>query len=438
MRLKDLTSELNASLVDVKPFRAITYTHKAGDTADLIAQPYDKISKQMQKAYYEKSPYNYCRLTLPTEADKYNVAHQRITNWLSEGVMEKLVEPAIFVSRQEFTLDGESYARTGLLVAMKLYPYSENVVFPHEATYKAPKADRLNMLRTVQKDLEPVFLMYPDPEEASIAFMSQVAHTKPFIEVTDEYGVHHTVWKVSDPAKVGELQAILASKPVVINDGHHRYESAVAYRDEMRGKTDWNEDSAFNYYMCFLVPVEEKGLVVLPTHRLLKNHKLTPEVVEGLSSFFYIEEIKPTVDAVNAFLGSHIGEHAFCVYDGEKACGLTLRHDKAVYRFINATASKDTKIFDVVILRDLVFKQILKTGELDIDETIIYERWTKDAFAKIDSGEAGIAFLVNPIPAKTVAEVAVQHEVLPEKSTDFYPKLVSGIAMMDISDNEKV
>ncbi len=438
MRLKDLTSELTAPLVDVKPFRAITYTPKAGNPKDLIAQPYDKISPKMQKAYYEKSPYNYCRLTLPTEADKYNVAHQRITSWLSEGVIAKLAKPAIFVSRQEFILNGKSFTRTGLIVAMKLYPYSENVVFPHEATYKAPKADRLKMLRTVQKDLEPVFLMYQDPQEKSIQLMAKIAQTQPFIKVTDEYGVHHTIWKVSDPQKIDELQAILAPKAVVITDGHHRYESAVAYRDEMRSKTDWTQDSAFNYYMCFLVPVEEKGLVVLPTHRLLKNQRLTPEVVEGIRSFFNIEEIKPTADAVNAYLSSHMGEHAFCVYDGEKACGLTLRHDRAVYEFINATASKDTKIFDVVILRDLVFGQIMKTGELDIDETIIYERWTKDALARVDRGEAGVAFLVNPIPAKTVVEVAVQHEVLPEKSTDFYPKLVSGIAMMDISDNEKL
>jgi uncharacterized protein (DUF1015 family) len=171
---------------------------------------------------------------------------------------------------------------------------------------------------------------------------------------------------------------------------------------------------------------------------LLKNYKLTPEVLAGLSRFFEICEIKPKVYAIEAFLKSHISEHAFCVYDGLKACGLTLKHDKTIYEYIDANVSKETKIFDVVILRDVVFKQVLKTGALTIDENILYERWTKDAVAKVDRGEASIAFLVNPIPAKTVAEVAVKHQVLPEKSTDFYPKLVSGLVLMDISVDEKL
>ena len=392
----------------------------------------------MQKEYYAISPYNYCRLILPMEEDKYNVANQRISQWLKEGIMVKENQPAFFISRQEFSLDGKRIARYGIIAAVKLHPYSENIVFPHEATFKAPKADRLSMLRTVQKDLEPVFLMYQDPEEKTLAYMAEVAETKPMIETTDSLGVKHTVWKVSDKEKIQRLQALLAPKVVVINDGHHRYESAVAYRDEMRSKGNIDANAAFNFYMCYIVPVQQKGLIVLPTHRLLKNYKLTPEVLAGLSCFFEICEIKPNVDSIEAFLKSHIGEHAFCVYDGLKACGLTLKHDKTIYEYVDAKESKEIKIFDVVILRDVVFKQVLKTGALTIDENILYERWTKDAVAKVDRGEASIAFLVNPIPAKTVAEVAVKHQVLPEKSTDFYPKLVSGLVLMDISANEKI
>jgi uncharacterized protein (DUF1015 family) len=425
-------------LVDVRPFRAITYTPKAGSTADLITQPYDKIDSDTQKAYYALSPYNFCRLILPLEENKYEIANQRVSQWLKDGILAKEAQPAIFVSRQEFQLDGKQYSRTGIIAALRLYPYSENMVYPHEATYKAPKADRLNMLRNVQKDLEPVFLMYQDPEAQTIPFMDEVAKTTPMAQVTDSLGVKHTVWKVSDPQKIRQLQAVLEPKKMVINDGHHRYESALAYRDEMRAKGGWTEDSAFNFHMCYMVPVQEEGLIVLPTHRLLKNYKLTTEVLDGFACFFEIQEIKQTTEAIEAFLGSRFGEHAFCVYDGAKACGLTLRHDKTVYDFINAYVSKETKVFDVVILRDIVFRQILKTGQLSLDDTILYERWTKDALAKVDRGEASIAFLVNPIPAKTVAEIAVQHELLPEKSTDFYPKLVSGLVVMDISEGEKL
>ena len=425
-------------MVDVRSFKAIMYTQKAGNPQDLITQPYDKIDAEMQKEYYQKSPYNYCRLILPLEQNKYQVANERIQQWLKEGVMTKETHPAIFVTRQEFSLDGKRLVRTSLIAASRLYAYSENMVFPHEGTYKAPKADRLNMLRTVQKDLEPVFLIYSDPEKATIAAIQEIAQTKPIIQVTDSLQVKHTVWKVSDPEKIKQLQAVLSSKTMVIVDGHHRYESALAYRDEMRSKGCWTADSAFNFHMCIMVPVEDEGLVVLPTHRLLKDYRLTDELLDGFRCFFDVSEIAPNVEALESFLQAHVNEHACCVYDGSKAYGLTLKHDKAVYDFVNANVSKETKIFDVVILRDIIFKFILKTGELNMDENILYVRWAKAAVEKVDRGEASIAFLLNPVSAKTVAEIAQQHELLPEKSTDFYPKMVSGLMMMDISASEKL
>jgi uncharacterized protein (DUF1015 family) len=425
-------------LVDIRPFKALLYTTKAGDPENLITQPYDKIDLQLQKEYYAKSPYNYCRLILPLEENKYQVANERIMQWLKEGIIAKETQPAIFVSRQEFTLEGKKYARTGIIVAIKLYNYSENMVFPHEGTYKAPKADRLNMLRTVQKDLEPVFLIYQDQEGKTIAFLEETAKTEPVTKVTDSLQVKHTVWKVTDPEKIRQLQAVLGAKTLVITDGHHRYESAIAYRDEIRSKGNSAEDSAFNYHMSYLVPVQEEGLVVLPTHRLLKEYKLTSELLEAFRFFFEVFDIEPDVEGIEVFLKEHVNEHAFCIYDGSRAYGLTLKHDKAVYDFVNANVSNETKIFDVVILRDIVFKFILKTGELNMDENILYVRWTKAAVEKVKRGDASIAFLVNPISAKTVAEIAQQHELLPEKSTDFYPKMVSGLMIMDISASEKL
>jgi uncharacterized protein (DUF1015 family) len=425
-------------LVDIRPFKAIRYTAKAGKPEDLITQPYDKIDNEMQMKYYAKSLYNYCRLILPKEENRYQVASQRIQKWLEEGVLGKEACPAIFVSRQQYSLDGEDFEQIGIIAALKLYPFTENMVFPHEGTYNAPKADRLNMLRTLQKDLETVFLMYSDSEGVTLRFFEETARSKPVIEVTDELGVKHSLWIVSDLEKIILLQNFLADKTMVINDGHHRYESALAYRNEMRSKGNWQEDSAFNFQMSFMVPLQEEGLIVLPTHRLLKNYKLTDDLVHAFKFFFNVIKVEPTVESIEAFLGGHIDEHAFCVYDGQKAFGLVLKHDKAVYDFVNANVTKETKIFDVVILRDIVFKFILKTGELNMDDTILYVRWTKTAVEKVQRGEASIAFLVNPINPKTVAEIAMQHELLPEKSTDFYPKLVSGLAMMDISPNEKL
>ena len=426
-------------MVDIKPFKAIRYTKKAGDPETLITQPYDKIDPQLQNEYYQKSPYNYCRLILPREPNKYEVARQRIEQWLKEGIMARDEEPAFFVSRQEFSLDSKKYQRIGFIAALRLYDYCENMVFPHEFTYKAPKADRLNMLRTVQKDLEPVFTIYSDPEGKTLAFLEEIAKATPILQVTDALNVKHTVWRVADPEKTAQLQACLSGKTMVITDGHHRYESALAYRDEMRQQGNWTQDSAFNFHMAYMVPVEEEGLVVLPTHRLLKHYKLTPPVVERFKRFFDLTEIKtPTAEALENYLKSRVNQHAFAVYDGSTAYGLTLKHDKVVFDFVNANVSKETKTFDVVILRDIIFKHVLQTGELNIDENILYARWAKEAFEKVNSGEASIAFLVNPIAPKTVVNIALQHELLPEKSTDFYPKMVSGLMMMDISANEKL
>ncbi|MDR2699951.1 MAG: DUF1015 domain-containing protein [Nitrososphaerota archaeon] len=426
------------SLVDVRPFKAIKYTPKAGNPELLVTQPYDKIDTEMQEEYYKKSPYNYCRLILPTEADKYQIAQQRITQWLKANIMEQTAQSAIFVSRQEYIINGKKVARTGLIAALRLYPYNENIVFPHEFTHSAPKADRLNMLRTVQKNLEQVFLMYPDPENKTINFFKEIVKTTHLVKVTDPDGVEHTIWEVTDPEKIQYIQQTLSEKFMVINDGHHRYESALAYRDETRIKNNWTNDSAFNFHMCYMVPIQDEGLAILPTHRLLKEAKITPEIIEEFKHYFTVTDIAPNVDALDSYLAKHIKEHAFCVYDGKNAYGLTMKHEENVYQFVNTHTSKETKIFDVVILRDIIFKTILKTGELKIDENIIYIRWTKTAIEKINRGEAKVAFLVNPISAKAVSELALQHERLPEKSTDFYPKPLSGFMMMDVSVNEKL
>jgi uncharacterized protein (DUF1015 family) len=425
-------------LVNVRPFKAIKYTAKAGNPESLVTQPYDKIDPEMQKEYYRKSPYNYCRLILPIETDKYQIAQKRIAQWLEDNIMERTEHPAIFVSRQEYNINGKKFVRTGLIAALQLYPYCENMVFPHEFTHSAPKADRLNMLRTVQKDLEQVFLMYPDPEYKTVNFFKEIIKTPPLTKVTDPDGVEHTIWEVTNPEKIQFIQQTLNEKTMVINDGHHRYESALAYRDEMRAKGDWTNNSAFNSHMCYMVPIQDEGLMILPTHRLLKEAEITPEIIEEIKRYFTVTNVAPNAEALNSYLANHIKEHAFCVYDGKNAYGLTMKHEENVYQFVNDHTSKETKIFDVVILRDIVFKTILKTGELKIDENIIYERWTKAAIERIDSGEAKVAFLVNPISAKAVSELALQHERLPEKSTDFYPKPLSGFIMMDISSHEKL
>jgi uncharacterized protein (DUF1015 family) len=425
-------------LVDIRPFRAIRYTRKAGDPKNLITQPYDKIDPALQREYYKKSAYNYCRLILPMEDNKYEIAQQRIQKWLSEGMLSKDEEPAVFVSRQEFMLSGRTCTRTGLIAALRLYSYDENTVFPHEVTYKEPKADRLNMLRSVQKDLEPVFLIYSDPENVTVDFFAEIAKTKPAIEVEDASGVKHAIWRVTDTQRLKLLQKAMENKKLVITDGHHRYESALTYRDERRKKEKWIDDLAFNFHMCYMVPVQDEGLVVLPTHRLLIEFKLTNDTLQALKHFFTISEITPTVEALESFLKSHSEEHAFVIYDGSKAYGLLLKYEKPVSELVNKGCPKEACLLDVVILRDVVFKHVMKVGELKMDEDLLYAESTRSALEKVNSGQAKLAFLVNPIKPEIVWHIAQKLWRLPEKSTDFYPKPVSGLMMMDISPEEKL
>jgi uncharacterized protein (DUF1015 family) len=372
------------------------------------------------------------------EENRYEIARQRTQEWMREGILAKDGEPAVFVCRQEFELFGRTYIRTGLVAALRLYPYNENVVFPHEVTYGEPKADRLSMLRTVQKDLEPVFLIFSDPERRVLKFFAEITKAQPIIEVEDSFSVKHAIWRITDPQKTKLLQKALEGKALVITDGHHRYESALAYRDERRRQEEWTEDSAFNFHMSYMVPIQDEGLVVLPTHRLLKKFDLTSDTLQKLKEFFVISEIAPTAKALEGFLESHKKEHAFCIYDGLKAYGLLLKDEKTVSDLVNVSYSREADVLDVIILRDVVFKTIMKTAELKIDEDILYVESTRSALEKVDNGEAKLAFLVNCIEPETVWQVAQKHERLPEKSTDFYPKPVSGLMMMDISPEEKL
>jgi uncharacterized protein (DUF1015 family) len=423
-------------MVDIKPFRAIRYTQKAGNLSNLITQPWDKIDPVMQKEYYEKSLYNYCRLILPTEENRYQIVHQRIHHWIEEHIIEKDVSPSLFLCQQEYNLDGKTRKRNGLLVALRLYNYEENLVFPHETTFSAPKADRLNMLRTVQKDLEPIFLIYSDEENATTVFFNQKTKKPPAVEVEDELKVKHRLWQIADPEEIAFLQKVLQSKTLVITDGHHRYESAIAFRDEQRKQVQWTEESAFNFHMCYIVPVQDPGLTILPTHRLLKKIDLTAKTLESLGEHFFVQELDSNTESIENYLEIHKRQHAFCVYTGSKTFGLLLKNKETPIELGNT--SKDVSSQDVTILRDLVFKTIMKTGDLKIGEDILYERSMRITLEKVDKKEAKVAFLVNPLDSETVWRIAQKSERFPEKSTDFYPKPASGLLMMDISPEEEL
>ncbi len=424
-------------MVEIRAFDALTYTKKAGDLKNLITQPYDKISPEMQKNYYEKSPYNYCRLILPSEEKRYDVAKERLSNWLREGIFAKGGKPAIYVYFQDFEVLGKKYQRKGFICACKLHPFDEGIVLPHEKTHSGPKIDRLNMLRAVLKNLEPGFMLYPDPKKETIKLFDKVAKGEPIIDVVDDLNVRNRIWALDDPKKIAKVQKVLSKEQVVIADGHHRYETAVTFRDEIRGKmSNWTDDDAFNFRMTLMVCVEDPGLVILPGHRLLIQRSITEAHMAEIRKYFDASEVKK--ESIEKFLTDNRDKLCFVVYDGKQYTGLVLKGLEGVSKFFKPEYSEDYKRLDVVLLRDVIFEGIMGAKELKIDVDIDYSRWIEDAIKKVDAGKAKVAFLLNATQPEQVLKVAKNHERMPEKSTDFYPKMISGLTMMDISEGQKL
>ncbi len=425
-------------MVEIKPFKGIEYNKdKVDDMEEIITQPYDKINDELRNKYYKNSEYNYCRLILPKEENRYEKAKERLNNWLRESILRKRSKPGIYVYMQDFEVLGKKHTRKGFVSAVKLHPFEEEIVLPHEETHKGPKIDRLNMLRSTEKNLEAGFMLYSDPEKTSIDLFEDVTDKEPLFEATDEYGVHSRVWRVEDERHIKTIEKVLEGEQIVIADGHHRYETAVNFRDELRAKNpEWQESDAFNWRMTYMVPVEDSGLVVLPGHRLLLKHELKNEDIEKLKEYFETYQVE--INEAEGFLEENKDTISFVVYDGDCTLGLRLRDKSDIEKFLSEDYSEDYKNLDVVVLRDVIFEGIMGASDLDIDVTIAYERWSDDAVERVNKGDATVAFLVNATKPEQVLKVAKNGERMPENSTDFYPKVNSGFMMMDIEPGEKL
>lgn len=423
-------------MVELKPFKGIQYNkEKIMDMDKVITQPYDKISDTMQEKYYQTSEYNYCKLILPKEDNRYEIAAERLQKWMEENVLQKEEKPGIYVYYQNYEVLGEKFTRKGFVSAVKLYPFEEEVVLPHEETHKGPKIDRLNMLRATEKNLEAGFMLYSDEKKTTIDLFDEITEKEPLYEGTDDLGVHSRVWKIEDEKKIEKVQKVLKDEQVVIADGHHRYETAVNYRDEMREKNpDYQDNEAFNWRMTYMVPVEDPGLNVLPGHRLLLNEKVEPEHIEEMKKYFDVQELKKEDE--EKFLKENDDTSSFVLYDDSRILGLRLKSQEKIEKFMSDDYSEDYKKLDVVVLRDVIFEGVMGLKELHIDEDISYERWSDDAMDKVDEDEGTVAFLVNATRPEEVLNVAKNGERMPQKSTDFYPKINSGFMMMDIQTGE--
>ena len=410
-------------MAKVFPFRSLRYALNKVPIEKVVTQPYDKISKEMQDRYYALHPNNIVRIILgkPTPEDSpsnnvYTRAASYLKEWRAGGVLEQLPVPAFFVYYQRFTVPGtqEVRVRKGFVGVGQLEDYKNKVVFPHERTLTGPKKDRLELLRHTRTQFEQIFMLYEDAEQRIDKRLDEIARQKPDIQIDDEYGVQHTVWIVSDSQMVGFIQQQMSDKKLIIADGHHRYETALGFREEMRG-----EKGSDRIPMTFF-NIDSPGLTILPTHRVLANvPNFDPKGLLAKAAEFF--------DVVNSNEGNAVTIGLFT--DGRVTL-LRLKPSLDLAGLMPDVSTSQRKL-DVVVLHRLIIEKCLGISEEAVkkESYITYVRGRDEAVKMVRDGKAQVAFLLNPTRLDQMRDIAYEGNVMPQKSTDFYPKVLSGLTM---------
>ena len=426
-------------MADIRPFRALRYNLQKVSATQVVTQPYDKITPAMQEKYYAASPYNLVRIILGRREDADNTVENVYTRaaaygqeWRREGILQQDAAPSIYVYSQTFTApSGAKFERRGFIALGRVEDYSQNVVYRHEQTLAKPKADRLDLLRATRAHYEQLFLLYEDSGE-----IDSLLHTSetPNIDVEDEYGVAHRVWQVSDAGVIASVQKKMHDKKLVIADGHHRYETALNYRNECRKVAKSSDSEApYEFVMMTLVNLNDPGLLVLPTHRVV--HSLdafsVDEFQKSSREFFEVEPVDSGMDSTKATaLLRDRGQTGTALLAVTSNHAFLLHSPKAAGSKFMAGLSARQQSLDVVQLHKCLLEGVLKLSEESIrnQQNLSYLRDASEAMGLVRREAADIAFLMNPCPVQKVRDIAFAGEVMPQKSTDFYPKLLSGLA----------
>ncbi|MCL2678119.1 MAG: DUF1015 domain-containing protein, partial [Clostridiales bacterium] len=429
-------------MADIRPFRALRYDgEKSGPIDKLVTPPYDVITPAMQDGYYESSPYNIIRLEwgkkfpADNEADNvYTRAARHFTAWQVEGVLRQDPLPCFYLYRQQFSIDGQSKERHAFIAALRAEGYAGGRVLPHEETLPKHKADRLELMRRTFANFSPIFGLYAQEDRLAERILAEEAARKaPCLDLTDESGVRHIMWAIDDPAAVELIQKKMAGEKIYIADGHHRYETASAFAKEAADKGLLG----CQYIMIALVNLYDEGLVVLPTHRLVKN-------VAGLREETLIEQLKAGGFTVTSLAGEphnalprlleQIGtggeqtpSFGLCfpgslyllqLPDKESACAGFAPQKPLCWREL-----------DVSLLHALILEKLLGIGAQEMAEEgfLGYTREAEAAVAKVESGEYQCSLLLGKPLVRSMLEVAQAGEKMPQKSTFFYPKIIAGL-----------
>jgi uncharacterized protein (DUF1015 family) len=446
-------------MAQVFPFRALRYNPTLVPLERVLTQPYDKISRAMQDKYYAADPHNLITVEKgrsnssdTTENNVYTRAATALSDWISSGILRQDPAPWFYAYSQEYAVPSteERRIRRGFIGAGRLEEYSAGVVFRHEQTLSGPKADRLELLRHTQAHTGQLFMLYSDPRRRVDEILAQVESSAPDTELCDEYGVIHRLWIVSRSRHISEIQLALADRKLVIADGHHRYETALAYRDECRARAGKiNPDAAFEHVMMTFINSSSEGLTILATHRVVAHiHDFSwPALRRHFEPWFAAEEFPLSNDAnkteqSKGFLSSlhrARSRRAIGVYPAgdspRRAFYLLTLRDGVNLPELLPHVSPLQRELDVVLLHEGILEPALgiTPQAITAEAHLSYEREATAALDAVDSGRAQICFLLNPCDVGQVMKIATAGEVLPQKSTDFYPKLLSGITMYRVA-----
>jgi uncharacterized protein (DUF1015 family) len=435
------------------PFRALRYDPSRVNMEDVVTQPYDKITPAMQQRYYEASPYNLIRVILgkhePNDTETSNVytrADEYLRKWRADHILAEEAEPAVYGYSQTYTVPGtsETRERRGFIALGHLYDYADKVVYRHEQTFPKHKSDRMSLFKATRTYCEQIYMLYSDPAFTAEKLIFDDSAPAD-LAITDEYNVVHRVWKLTDPNLINLLLTAMADKKLIIADGHHRYETSVAYAKERSAQLQLplnqplDEDEKLSpghlpkpafpeaAMMMTFVNMDAPGITILPTHRVVHGlpNFSSPDFITKASAFFEIKELPtPDLAALNATPGT-----AFLAATGDGNYLLTPKAEAIAEALKNISPRQ--RQLDVVQLHSIILDKLLGLDQETITRlgNVRYIREADEAISLVTSGDADVAFLIKPITLDQLRDISLSGDVMPQKSTDFYPKLLSGLAI---------
>lgn len=429
-------------MAEIKPFKGLRYTEKAGDIKDLCCPPYDIVGEEEKAALMNKSEYNIIRLELPViggseDSLPYREAASALRGWLKEEILKRDEKDCLYIYEMEFSAAGKVRRVKGFVSLVKLEPFDNGVILPHEETLSKAKADRFSLMKITGCNFSQIYSLYTDEDGSVFDIIDGASKNAPDSEFTDDGSVVHRMWKIDDRETISKITEKMADKKLYIADGHHRYETALNYQKYVQGNL--NETGTSDYVTMMLVNMENSGLVVFPTHRIVRD---LPEfdynaVCAKCGEYFditpYLNREKGEIGLEEAYKN---GEKAFVMFTGDNNYTLLKLKDISVMDSLLSEGCKALRRLDVSVLHTLVLERIFGIDKENMANQVnlTYTRSADEALAAVDGKRANCCFLLNPTRVEEIKEVAAAGDKMPQKSTYFYPKLTTGLVMNKIFD----